>query len=110
LALDIATAPPVSPTITRPWSKYSGLSPDNQHAEALGQARPVNTLPNGNPWAWTLDHDSPPLPETTRETRGAPYDHDTAIHVCELPHERATSAPGTEGTMAGAQLSPLSVL
>ena len=113
-ALDSTAPPPLSPTVIRPSARCSGVLPDTQHSpEAVGQARLVNTLPAGNPLAWTVDQASPPLSETTRETPAAPGDNGMAIHVSELLHERVTGLTGevgTEGTMAGAQLSPLSVL
>lgn len=111
LALDTTTAPPVSPTTVRPARRRTGASPDIQHSDALGHARPMNSSAAGNPWAWTDDQGSPPLPETRRTAPAEPPRFDTAMQVSELLHESEARPPtGTGGALAGDNSRPLSVL
>ena len=102
---------PVSPTTVRPARRRTGASPDIQHSDALGHARPMNSSAAGNPWAWTDDQGSPPLPETRRTAPAEPPRFDTAMQVSELLHESEARPPtGTGGALAGDHSRPLSVL
>jgi hypothetical protein len=109
LVLD-STTPPVSPSAVLAPRRLMAVSPDIQHAVVLGQAKPLNSLPAGSPWASTIDHDSPPLCETKRAASALVASRAAAIQVSALAHERVSGRPGSEGTVAGDQSRPPSVL
>ena len=107
-ALDSITAPPVSTKAVSPPPRLTRVSPAIQHSEAVAQSKAVNAFPAGSPFASTVDQDSPPLSDTTREIPASPPGHEAAIQVCELLQESTFSV--YPGVQAGDHLRPLSVL